>query len=240
MKSGFTVYGIGHLADTLRVELDLRGELVTGRFTDLAFVAHDVTDHHDLPQLDEVARCFAQASSAHPYIVVLSQVPPGWMRAAVGDRLGVFYQVDTIIVKQAVARMLRPEQFIIGCADPEVALPLAYQAYLAMHDCPVLQMSYESAEMAKCAINYMLAEQVRVARDLFAACLETGGDYDDVRRAMHNDARIGPYAYLRPGQTNRHLDRDVETIRRIQLEKVTEHEHSTKLSRMALPENGAQ
>lgn len=210
--SGFAVYGGGHLADTLRFELNSRAELVSGGGGDLAFVAQDVTDHGDLPQLDEVSRCFTRASSQHQFVAVLSQVPPGWMRAAVGDRLGVFYQVDTIIVKQAVARMLRPEQFIVGCLDPTTPLPLAYQKYLAAHDCPVLQMSYESAEMAKCAINYMLAEQVRAARDLFAACLETGADYDDVRRAMHNDARIGPHAYLRPGQTNRHLDRDVEAV----------------------------
>jgi UDPglucose 6-dehydrogenase len=212
----YRVYGFGHLADTLRAELDSRAGLAgEGDRFDLAFVAQDVTDHRDALQLEEVARCFGRAASTHPYVVVLSQVPPGWMREAVAladNRSGVFYQVDTIIVKRAVARMLCPEQFIIGCVNPEAPLPLEYQQYLAAHDCPVLQMSYESAEMAKCGINYMLAEQVRVARDLYAACLKTGADYDDVRRAMHNDARIGPVAYLRPGQTNRHLDRDVETI----------------------------
>lgn len=73
-------------------------------------------------------------------------------------------------------------------------------------------MSYESAEMAKCAINYMLAEQVRAARDLSTAALVCGADYEDVRRAMHNDARIGQHAYLRPGRTNQHLQRDVDTV----------------------------
>lgn len=214
----FAVYGLGHLADTLRAELEGRDALAGLPGSDLfelGFVAHDVTDHHNSNQLDLAAGYFARASSKHQFVVVLSQVPPGWMRRIIDGRTGVFYQVDTIIVKQAVARMLRPEQFIIGCADPEAPLPLAYQQYLALHECPVLQMSYESAEVAKMAINYMLAKQVETACDLYAVCEATGADYDHVRIAMHMDARIGGQAYLRPGKTNRHLDRDVETIKNI-------------------------
>ena len=211
--SRFAVYGEGHLADALRAELAVHKAL-GDESCELAFAAQDVTDHRDADQLAEALSALGQAS-AHRYAVVLSQVPPGWMRIAACARRGVFYQVDTIIVKHALARMLRPEQFIIGCADPEAPLPFAYQEYLALHDCPVLQMSYESAEVAKCAINYMLAAQVRVAGELFAACAAAGADYEDVRRAMCNDARIGPRAYLRPGKTNRHLDRDVEALERL-------------------------
>lgn len=214
--SKFAVYGEGHLADALRAELTARGMLSDEESCELAFAAQDITDHYDADQLDEALSAFKRAS-LHRYAVVLSQVPPGWMRRAVAGCQGIFYQVDTIIVKHAVARMLRPEQFIIGCADPEAPLPLAYQEYLALHDCPVLQMSYESAEVAKCAINYMLAMQVRAASELSAASAAAGADYEDVRRAMHNDARIGPRAYLRPGKTNQHLDRDVRALERLLL-----------------------
>lgn len=206
----YLVYGLGHLADTLRVELDLSG---VRDYTDLGFVAHDVTDHRNPAQLDYVLDCFGRASAKHQYVAVLSQVPPGWMRRTVGERSGVYYQVDTIIVSQAVARMLRPEQLIIGCADPAAPLPLSYQRYVALHDCPVLQMSYESAELAKCAINYVLAKQIKAARDLYAAAQECGADYADVEAALRGDARIGPHAYLRPGSLNQHLLRDVETTR---------------------------
>ena len=210
----FAVYGEGHLADVLRAELTMHNALRDEGSCALAFAAQDITDHDDVDQLPAALVAFEKAT-LHRYAVVLSQVPPGWMRRAVGARQGVFYQVDTIIVKRAVARMLRPEQFIIGCADPEAPLPLAYQEYLALHDCPVLQMSYESAEVAKCAINYMLSAQVRVAGELSAASAKVGANYEDVRRAMHNDARIGPHAYLRPGRTNQHLDRDVEALKRL-------------------------
>ena len=208
--SKFAVYGEGHLADALRAELTMH-RVLDDEGCELAFAAQDITDHRDPDQLAEALSAFKKAS-LHRYAVVLSQVPPGWMRRAVRGCQGIFYQVDTIIVKQAVARMLRPEQFIIGCADPEAPLPFAYQEYLALHDCPVLQMSYESAEVAKCAINYMLAAQVRIACELFAASATAGANYEDVCRAMRNDARIGPRAYLRPGKLNRHLDRDIEAI----------------------------
>lgn len=216
---GFRVYGEGHLADTLRCELASQPGL---RFNDkrggpcLGFVAHDVTDHGSTDQLSAVASCFAEAEQEHECVVVLSQVPPGWTRrAARGLDAHVFYQADTIIVRRAVERMLRPEQFIVGCADPAAPLPLAYQEYLAQHACPVRQMSYESAELAKCAINYMLAQQISAANELAAAAREVGADYADVRNAMAGDARIGPLAYLQPGQPNQHLSRDVDTVKSI-------------------------
>lgn len=211
--SRFRVYGEGHLADALRAEIDAQPgmRLIDSANCPLAFVAQDVTEH-SADQLEEVARQFRYAMVGHQCVVVLSQVPPGWTRRAANGRADVFYQADTIIVSRAVERMLRPEQFIVGCADLSVPLPLAYQEYLAVHDCPIRQMSYESAEMAKLAINYMLAKQVEAANELAAAAAACGADYADVECAVRGDARIGPHAYLRPGRTNQHLDRDVVTM----------------------------
>jgi UDP-glucose 6-dehydrogenase len=126
----------------------------------------------------------------------------------------VFYQADTIIVRNAIARLLRPEQFIIGCKDPDEPLPIPYQQYLALHDAPVLQMSYESAELAKCAINYVLAKQIDVANELDKIAFNiAGASYFDVEKALRGDQRIGRHAYLRPGRANEHLKRDVKTLR---------------------------
>lgn len=215
----FQVYGEGHLAETLRCELahpflDPASTRVVGGLEVLAFVAHDVTDHADADRLAQVRTLLEQAKALHGLVVVLSQVPPGWTRRAAGGRAGIFYQADTIIVRCAVERMLRPEQFIVGCADPAEPLPLAYQEYLAAHDgCPVRQMDYESAEIAKCAINYMLTKQIEVANELARVCEVFGADYGDVASALRGDARIGREAYLRPGEPNQHLMRDVVTVR---------------------------
>jgi len=210
------VYGEGHLADTHRQALEMHGRLANpddDAPLELGIVAEDVTDHSDATQLGAVQEAFLQASWRCTYIIIASQVPPGWTREAAGPGLNrIFYQVDTIIVKRAVERVLRPEQIIVGCADSTAPLPLEYQAYLALHDCPVLQMSYESAELAKCMINVMLAQQVAVANDGAAVAKRIGASWEDVARALRNDARIGPAAYLRPGELNRHLQRDVSTI----------------------------
>lgn len=210
------IYGSGHLAEVLAAEL---GSLGVSDGVDLAFVAHDVTSHSDQGQERAVEDAYARASSAHPYVVIVSQVPPGTTRRLSAGRAGVFYQVDTIIVSRAVERMRRPEQFIVGCMDPREPLPIAYQHYLSMHSCPVRQMSYESAELAKCAINYALAKQIEVANCLAAVAVRCGASYPDVEGAMRGDARIGAAAYLQPGQVNQHLYRDVATILRMMREE---------------------
>ena len=212
----FRVYGAGPLATSLRCGIEGRPELLHAPTlvgsNVLAFVAPDVLDHKDESQLAEVAARLEDASRSHEFVVVVSQVPPGWTRRAAAGRAGVYYQVDTIIVNRAIERILRPEQFVVGCADPAAPLPLAYQEYLAAHACPVRQMSYESAELAKCAINYFLAGQIKMSCELAVAAAQVGADWGDVARAVGGDARIGPHAYLRPGKTNQHLERDLVTV----------------------------
>jgi UDPglucose 6-dehydrogenase len=210
------IHGEGHLADTLRAAARRRGfdlgELF-GFVGCLTFAVEDVRDHADLAGAHACFDAAVRGRSAPDVPVVLvSQVPPGTTREWAAGRPNVFYQVDTVIVNRAVARAYAPEQFIVGCSDPSAPLPLAYQEYLAVHDCPVLQMSYESAEVAKLAINYVLSKQIEAACDLAAVSAAVGADYADVERALRNDARIGPHAYLRPGRTNQHLQRDVDTV----------------------------
>lgn len=183
---------------------------------DIAFAAVDVIDHGVLGPARDAFRLAAQWSRGP--VVLVSQVPPGttrdWAQDSESDSQ-VFYQVDTLIMSKALSRAYAPEQIIIGCADVTVPLPLAYQEYLMVFDCPVLRMSYESAEMAKCAINYVLVKQIEAANELSEACAKVGADYAHVRVALHNDARIGKSAYLHPGKPNQHLMRDVETVRHL-------------------------
>lgn len=209
----FHVYGEGFLATTMRCALEAH-RLELADDADLAFVAQDVLDHSSAEQLNKVRDLLMQAVLLHPVIVVLSQVPPRWMGAWNNDLhpAHVFYQIDTLIVKRAVERATRPEQVVIGCADPSAILPLAYQEYLAPLECPVLQMSYESAELAKCAINYFLGAQIKATNELWAAAEQLGASWDDVVRVLRNDVRIGKHAYLDPGLPNRHLLRDIESV----------------------------
>jgi UDPglucose 6-dehydrogenase len=209
------VQGNGHLADALRHELT--GWDFYTKCPGLTFIAEDIVDHQDDRALDVVVTLFDLALEMdYSTIVIVSQVPPGFTRklAEKTTKAKVFYQADTIIVRSALQRLIHPEQFIIGCPNTE-PLPLAYQMYLAAHKCPVWQMSYESAELAKCAINYALAKQIEMARELEEVADKIGASYDSVRIVLHGDSRIGPHAYLQPGELNQHLLRDVVTISRL-------------------------
>ena len=218
------VLGESHLAQTLKRAATIRGFTVNPHEygehygPDLTFVAEDVYEHNDagLSAANGIANTaviMASDDDKEVPVVVLSQVPPGWMRSYGETRENVFYQVDTIIMNSAIERMVHPEQIIVGCLEPSKPLPLAYQEYLLAFECPVLKMSYESAELAKLAINYFLTAQITTTNILAGVAEKIGADWNDVARALHNDKRIGKYAYLRPGKANQHLNRDVTTIR---------------------------
>jgi len=63
----------------------------------------------------------------------------------------------------------------------------------------IIWMSVESAEMTKHAINAFLAASVAFANELAAICEQYGADASEVEKGLKSEARIGPGAYLKPG-----------------------------------------
>ena len=78
-------------------------------------------------------------------------------------------------------------------------MPVALQEYLDCFGCPVLPMSYESAELAKISINLVLAASIGIANALAELCESIGADWSEIAPALKLDRRIGPHAYLAPG-----------------------------------------
>lgn len=157
-------------------------------------------------------------------VVVLSQVPPGFTRELARTRMSpahrpgsLYCQVETLIFGRAVERALHPERYIVGCADPLQPLPAAYARVLELFGCPVLQMRYESAELAKISINFFLVSSVSTTNMLAEVCERVGADWDEIAPALRLDARIGPKAYLAPGLGfgGGNLGRDLATIKRM-------------------------
>ena len=147
-------------------------------------------------------------------LVILSQVPPGFTRQLSLPKNQLFYQVETLIFGQAMDRALHPERYIIGCHDPKQSLPSAYDALLRTFHCPVLLMRYESAELAKIAINLFLVSSVVTANLLAEISSQIGADWNEIIPTLHWDKRIGPHAYLKPGLgiSGGNLERDMNTI----------------------------
>ena len=201
-------------AQQLRFTADVR-ELAA---VDICFVADDVpTDDQarsDLAPVRRLIDAVAPVLRDGPPLVVLCQVPPGFTRQVSKATRDCFYQVETLVFGEALRRAINPERFIVGCADPAEDLPQVYAAYLAAFACPVLKMGYESAELAKIAINLFLVSSISTTNTLAEVCEGLGADWNEIVPALRLDRRIGPAAYLSPGLgiAGGNLERDVATI----------------------------
>lgn len=188
---------------------------------DVVYIAPDVpTDDaggSDLAPLEALFDIVAGATHARTTLVFLSQVPPGFTRAHRLPDRQVYCQVETLIFGRAVERALKPERYMIGCADPAAELPGAYRAILAAPGCPVLKMRYESAELAKISINMFLVASVSTTNMLAELCERIGADWAEIAPSLRLDKRIGPHAYLAPGLgiAGGNLERDLATVRRL-------------------------
>jgi len=195
----------------------------------LIICAADVPTDRDNRSDLSVIRMLLDTVAAHgapgTTLVVLSQVPPGFTREVAETRrrvqpqrhLDVCYQVETLIVGRAADRALTPERFIVGCRNPRAPLPAAYAEWLARFACPVFTMRYESAELAKIAVNLFLVSSVSTANTLAELCEALGADWAEMIPALQADRRIGPHAYLQPGLGlgGGNLERDLATVREL-------------------------
>jgi UDPglucose 6-dehydrogenase len=199
--------------------LQFSADVADLRDCDIVYVAPDVpTDgggQSDLGPIKKLIDTVVEHLRDEALLVVLSQVPPGFTRSLgklVGGRL--FYQVETLIFGRAVERALYPERFIVGGAEPRSPLPARYKEVLEAFGCPILQMRYESAELAKISINLCLVSSLSVANTLGELCESIGADWAEIVPAIKLDKRIGQHAYLKPGLgiAGGNLERDLRTV----------------------------
>ena len=189
---------------------------------DLVYIAADVpTDDEGVSDLNSIRRLIGNVASVlqpQATLVILSQVPPGFTRAInLLPHERVFYQVETLVFGRAVERATKPERFIIGCDDPARALPASLTQVLGSFGCPILSMRYESAELAKIAINMCLVSSITVANTMSELCEAIGADWSEIVPALKLDRRIGPHSYLSPGLglAGGNLERDLSTVEQL-------------------------
>jgi UDPglucose 6-dehydrogenase len=187
----------------------------------VVYVALDVpTDESGRSHLSSINASLAKivpALGPRTTLVVLSQVPPGFTRQVALDASRLYYQVETLVFGRALERATSPERFIVGAANPAAPLPPAYRGFLESFGCPILPMRYESAELAKIAINCFLVASVSTANTLAELCERISADWSEIAPALRLDARIGPSAYLTPGLgiAGGNLERDLATVIRL-------------------------
>lgn len=191
---------------------------------DIVYISMDVpTDDKgasDLTPIRAMIETVNKALADDALLIVLCQVPPGFTRTIARPAATLYYQVETLIFGRAMERALFPERYIIGCANPK-ALDPRYKAYLEAYGCPLLPMRYESAELAKTAINLFLAAQVCTANTLAEVCEKIGADWLEIIPSLRLDKRIGQHAYIEPGLglSGGNIERDLQTVSEIGYEK---------------------
>jgi UDPglucose 6-dehydrogenase len=157
-------------------------------------------------------------------LVLHSQIPVGFSKEIKNkfQNTNVYYQVETLIFGQAVERVLNPERYIIGTDGNAVST--YYKDLLESMNCPILYMEYESAELAKMAINMYLVSTVSTTNMLAEICENTNAKWDQIKESLQLDKRIGKYAYLSPGLgiSGGNLERDMVSIKNLSKKYGTE------------------
>lgn len=221
LRSGWSPVIEPGLPELLRQHAGIIGYTVDARELarcDVVYIAADVpTDDQaqsDLSGIRALTEQVATALAQDTVLVILCQVPPGFTRSLPWRKERLYYQVETLIFGRAVERAMHPERFIVGCAAPDQPLPKAYQQFLSAFGCPILPMRYESAELAKIAINCCLVASVTVANTLADLSERIGADWSEIAPALKLDKRIGPHAYLAPGLglAGGNVERDLATV----------------------------
>src|SRR5262249_43879145 len=185
---------------------------------DVVYIAADVpTDDQrqsDLSGIRVLINTVTAGLGRNAILVILCQVPPGFTRSLPLPKERLYYQVETLIFGRSAERAMHPERFIVGCAAPDRPLPQPFHTFLSAFSCPILPMRYESAELAKIAINCCLVASVTVTNTLADLSERIGADWAEIAPALKLDKRIGQYAYLSPGLglAGGNLERDLETV----------------------------
>jgi UDPglucose 6-dehydrogenase len=174
----------------------------------LIWIAFDTpVDDEDRADVDWVLERSAEVltHAAHGALIVVSAQLPVGSAAALGRRMANSGRADlryacvpeNLRLGRALQTFRSPDRFVAGVRSDEDHVRLA--AVLERFGSPIEWMGVESAEMTKHALNAFLATSVAFINEVAAICEAVGADASDVARGLKSEERIGPRAYLAPG-----------------------------------------
>ncbi len=209
-----------HLKSSLRYTTDEKEALAK---KDYIFVTFDLpVDDNDIVDIKLIAKASnAIFKFASPYttIIISSQVPLGTsrnvLRKLAKKRINVIYFPENLRLGSAFESFLKPDRIIIG-TDSDTAAAKFTKDFSALR-CPVQNMSLESAEMVKHALNAYLATCVSFSSEIADLSEVLGADMNDVVKALKTDRRVSPYATINPGLgfAGGTLGRDIQSIKKL-------------------------
>ncbi|WP_338330875.1 UDP-glucose/GDP-mannose dehydrogenase family protein [Commensalibacter sp. Nvir] len=169
--------------------------------------------HADLTYVHKAASQIAKHLKQYAVIVTKSTVPIGTSRRIAQILREENPDLDFSVASnpeflregEALKDCMKPDRVIIGIEKDKYnqdqraqeVLSRLYQP-LFQQKTPILFMDLESAELAKYASNCFLAMKLSYVNELADLCELTGGNIEDVTKAVGLDHRIGKH-FLQPG-----------------------------------------
>ncbi len=114
----------------------------------------------------------------------------------------------------AVKDFLEPSRIVIGADDPKTIETMRelYEPF-TRRESRFFAMDAKTAEIVKYASNCFLAVKISAANDLANVCSRVGADYENVRKAMGADPRIGEaFMYASSGFGGSCFPKDVKAL----------------------------
>ena len=161
----------------------------------------------DLTYVHAAAREVAQAMRPGTVVVIKSTVVVGTTRqvgaiiaeTAPDKDFSIAANPEFLREGSAIEDFLRPDRVVVGVEDAnaEAVLRQVYRP-LYLRETPIVITSLENAEITKYAANAFLAAKITFINEIADLCEKTGGDVQDIARAIGLDNRIGG-KFLHPG-----------------------------------------
>lgn len=185
---------------------------------EIIYVSYDVpTDHRGNPNYFKINQSLKLLNNNNykGIVVIHSQIRPGFMNKINNKNFkNIYYHVETLVFGEAFLRALKPERIIIGKNDKDKKLDIKFKRVLNKFKCEIIEMSYQSAELTKIAINLFLISSITCSNFLSSLAKKINANWDDITKSLRLDKRIGKFAYLKPnmGLSGGNLERDLTTI----------------------------
>jgi UDPglucose 6-dehydrogenase len=183
----------------------------------------DEDDRADVEWVLEQASAALEALPSDALVLVSSQLPVGSVsalrarctegRGAADLRFACL--PENLRLGQALDAFRSPDRIVVGTGSDGDRQEL--EELLEPFGGEREWMSIESAEMTKHAINGFLATSVAYINEIAGICEAVGADAAEVSRGLKSERRIGPRAYLSPGEAfaGGTLARDIGFLREL-------------------------
>jgi len=175
----------------------------------------------DLSMVHGVAEEIGKAMNGYKIVVDKSTVPVGTaddvkriLSENTSHPFDVVSNPEFLKEGAAIDDFMKPERVVIG-ADSTKALDMMSELYnpFVLNGNPILRMSIRSAELTKYACNAFLATKISFSNEIANLCDAVGANYEDVRKGMGTDSRIGrQFLYAGIGYGGSCFPKDVQAL----------------------------